>query len=103
MSRPAPYAIRSILIAYGTAAFGYWLSRDQETGELGGIASPGTLFFVGVAIQVALIAFHALIKRYATDPDVAAQARDLIELMGDAATVLLFALATLGPLFVFDA
>lgn len=105
MSLEAPRrhgAIRSLLIAYGTIGFGYLLAGSAEPQEANGFASPHSLMVAGVAVQILVILGHALMRRCIADTTVAAQASALLELVGDAASVLLFALATLGPIFTFQ-
>ncbi|HTJ20103.1 MAG TPA: hypothetical protein VL494_25225 [Steroidobacteraceae bacterium] len=76
-------AFRSTLIGLGVLAFTFF--------------PPGrTLLLWGIAAQIAVILVRRLIERQVRDPAIAAQALTVVELLGDGATVLLFALATFG-------
>ena len=86
--------VRSALIAYGTIAYAYLMVPAD-----GGVVSTRGLMLAGVTVQISLILIHALMRRYVADKDVATQLAAIVELTGDAATVLLFALGTLGPIF----
>jgi len=93
--------IRTTLITFGVAAFGFLQSREElipkpEAFGTGGSAIAYIL--VGLAVQVLLLGIHELIKRHALDAERAAPARLLIELIGDGISVLLFALATFGAI-----
>jgi hypothetical protein len=94
-------ALRTALISYGVAAFTYLFARAGATDEakaigVGGSAS--TFVLSGLALQVLLIVGRLVIKRLATDRDIAAQAFLILELLVDGVTVLLFALATFGAI-----
>lgn len=79
-----PYgALRSALIGYGVLAFTFFPPTR-------------TLMLWGVGVQIALIIARKLIERRVRDAAIAAQALTVLELLGDGATVLLFAIATLG-------
>lgn len=79
-----PYgALRSALIGYGVLAFTFFPPTR-------------TLMLWGVGVQIALIIARKLIERQVRDAAIAAQALTVLELLGDGATVLLFAIATLG-------
>ena len=94
-------ALRTALISYGVAAFTYLLVRPGSAGEakaFGFGGSAATFVLGGLALQVFLIVARLVIKRLATDRDVAAQLFVILELIGDGVTVLLFALATLGAI-----
>jgi hypothetical protein len=97
-------AVRSVLIAYGTIAYAYLMAPTDgaEAQSPGGFASTRSLMLAGVVVQVGLMLIHALVRRYVSDQDAATQAAAVVELTGDAATVLLFALGTLGPIFAFQ-
>jgi hypothetical protein len=82
-------AVRSALIGYGVLAFTFW-------------APTRTLMIWGVVVQVAVIVARKLIERRVRDPAIAAQALTLVELLGDGATVALFAFATLGGIIGFE-
>jgi hypothetical protein len=76
-------ALRSTLIGYGVLAFTFF--------------PPGrALMLWGVGTQIAVILARKLIQRQVRDPAIAGQASMVVELLGDGATVLLFAIATLG-------
>jgi hypothetical protein len=76
-------ALRSTLLGYGVLAFTFF--------------PPGrTLMLWGIGAQIAVILARKLIERQVRDPAIAAQALMVVELLGDGATVLLFAIATLG-------
>jgi hypothetical protein len=76
-------ALRSALIGYGVLAFTFFPPTR-------------TLMLWGVGVQIALMIARKLVERQVRDPAVAAQALTVLELLGDGATVALFALATLG-------
>jgi hypothetical protein len=76
-------ALRSTLIGYGVLAFTFFPPSR-------------TLMLWGVGAQIAVILARKLIERQVRDPTIAAQASMVVELLGDGATVLLFAIATLG-------
>jgi hypothetical protein len=71
------------LIGYGVLAFTFFPPTRA-------------LMLWGVGAQVAVILIRKLIERQIRDPAIADQALTLVELLGDGATVALFALATLG-------
>lgn len=81
--KPSYGALRSALIGYGVLAFTFFPPTR-------------TLMLWGVGVQIALIIARKLIERQIRDPAIAAQALTVLELLGDGATVLLFAVATLG-------
>jgi hypothetical protein len=76
-------ALRSTLIGYGVLAFTFFPPSRS-------------LMLWGVGSQVAVILARKLIERRVRDPAIAGQALMLVELLGDGATVALFAIATLG-------
>jgi hypothetical protein len=76
-------ALRSALIGYGVLAFTFFPPTR-------------TLMLWGVGVQIALMIARKLVERQVRDPAIAAQALTLLELLGDGATVALFAIATLG-------
>ena len=80
---PSYGALRSTLIGYGVLAFTFFPPTR-------------TLMLWGVGIQVVLMIARKLVERQVRDPAIAAQALMLLELLGDGATVLLFAIATFG-------
>lgn len=82
-------ALRSTLIGYGVLAFTFF-------------PPPRALMLWGVGVQIAVIVARKLIERQVRDPAIAAQALTLVELLGDGATVALFAIATLGGIIRFE-
>jgi hypothetical protein len=94
-------AVRTILITYGVAASSYLFTQSLPDGTLpvyGGMFSPRILVVLGLVLQVLMIGARALIKRHAPDSDTAAQGMFILELIGDGATVLFFALGTFGAI-----
>ncbi|HEY6641688.1 hypothetical protein [Povalibacter sp.] len=87
-------ALRAALIGYGTIACAYLLPHADH-----GLVSARNLLIAGILVQLALLLVQALVRRHVSDREMAAQVSALLELIGDAATVLLFALGTLGPVF----
>ena len=64
---------------------------------------PGrALLLWGIGVQIAVILARRLIERQVHDPARAAQALTVVELLGDGATVLLFALATFGGILQLE-
>lgn len=104
MARPAAprvYAtLRTTLIGYGIAAYALFASGPQPPAASapGGTAGPGGYLLWGLGLQAVVIVAHALIRRRMADPSSARQAMLVVELLADGATVLLFALATLGAI-----
>ena len=93
--------IRSALIGYGVAALTYLFSRSSalestSAGQASGSAQ--TLVLVGLVLQVLLIGARMLVRRRASESNVAAQGLMILELVADGVTVLLFAMATLGTI-----
>jgi hypothetical protein len=76
-------ALRSALIGYGVLAFTFFPPTR-------------TLMLWGVGVQIALMIARKLVERQVRDPAIAGQVLTLLELLGDGATVALFAIATLG-------
>ena len=76
-------ALRSALIGYGVLAFTFFPPTR-------------TLLLWGVGVQIALVIARKLVERQVRAPAIAAQALTVLELLGDGATVALFAIATLG-------
>lgn len=83
-------ALRSALIGYGVLAFTFFPPTR-------------TLMLWGVGVQIVVIVVRILIERRVRDPALAAQALTIVELLADAATVALFAFATLGGIMQFEA
>jgi len=93
--------LRSALITYGVAAFGYFFSRylhEDAVPALGGFFSAHAATLIGLAAQFGLLIGRMLIKRHAGDPETALKGYYVVELIGDGVTVFLFSLATLGAL-----
>ena len=82
-------AIRSTLIGYGVLAFAFFPPTR-------------TLVLWGVGVQIATIVAGKLIERRLRDPEIAAKALMLLELVADGVTVALFALATFGGILRFE-
>jgi len=76
-------ALRSALIGYGVLAFTFFPPTRA-------------LMLWGVGVQIALVIARKLVERQIRDPAIAGQVLTLLELLGDGATVALFAIATLG-------
>jgi len=76
-------ALRSALIGYGVLAFTFFPPTRA-------------LMLWGVGVQIALVIARKLVERQVRDPAIAGQVLTLLELLGDGATVALFAIATLG-------
>ena len=76
-------ALRSALIGYGVLAFTFFPPTRA-------------LMLWGVGVQIALMIARKLVERQVRDPAIAGQVLTLLELLGDGATVALFAIATLG-------
>ena len=76
-------ALRSALIGYGVLAFTFFPPTR-------------TLMLWGVGVQIALMIARKLVERQVRDPAIAGQVLTLLELLGDGATVALFAFAMLG-------
>lgn len=94
-------AVRTALIGYGVAAFTYFqvsASSGAASQALGSWASARGLIVLGIGLQLILMLAPALTRRYVADPASATQIMGICEIIGDGATVLLFALATLGPM-----
>jgi hypothetical protein len=92
-------AVRTALIGYGTAAYSYLLARPEVGGEAKALAtgvSAGAFVLSGVVLQILLVFARIAINRFASDRSIADRSLQILELIGDGVTVLLFALATLG-------
>lgn len=81
-------AVRTALIGYGILAFTLLSGQMASAGS-----SSIDLLLWGVGVQVALVIARRLIMRLLAG-EICAQALLLLELIGDAASVLLFAIAT---------
>ena len=94
-------AVRTALIGYGVAAFAYFqfdsspAIASQAAGTWG---SARGLVLLGIGLQLILMVARALTKRYVADEASATQIMDVCEVIADGVTVLLFAVATLGPI-----
>jgi hypothetical protein len=82
--------IRTGLIGYGIIAYGYFVARPAS--PEGGSATAYLLS--GVGVQILLAVARMMVKRRVTDQDIARQSLFILELVGDAVTVFLFALGT---------
>jgi hypothetical protein len=94
-------AVRTALIGYGVAAFSYFqvsASSGTASQALGNWGSARGFVLLGIGLQLILMLARALTKRYVADEASAAQIMGICEIIGDGATVLLFAMATLGPI-----
>ena len=92
-------AIRTVLIGYGITAYGFLVARSElpnDANVLGGGGSVSVFLLSGIGLQVLLILGRIVIRRVVADRSIATQALHILELIGDGATVLLFALGTLG-------
>jgi hypothetical protein len=76
-------ALRSTLIGFGVLAFTFFPPTR-------------TLMLWGVCVQIAVILGRMVIQHRLRDPEIAGQALNVLELIGDGVTVALFAIATLG-------
>lgn len=93
--------VRTLLVTYGVAASSYLFTQSVPDGTLpvyGGMFSPRILVVLGLVLQVLMIGARGLIRRHAPDAGTAAQGMLILELIGDGATVLFFALGTFGTL-----
>jgi hypothetical protein len=94
-------AVRTALIGYGVAAFAFF-RVDASSGiapqAAGNWGSARGFVLLGIGLQLILMLARALTKRYVADEALAAQIMDICEVVADGATVLLFAMATLGPI-----
>lgn len=94
-------AMRTALIGYGVAALAYF-QVDSSSGiasqAVGNLGSARGFVLLGIGLQLILMLARALTKRYVADEASATQIMDVCELIADGVTVLLFALATLGPI-----
>jgi hypothetical protein len=103
-------AIRSALIAYGIAAFVYFFPRSHTNadGEPVLVAATGALqmLLVGLALQIVSLAIRKIVTRYerkhGMEGFLSPLALFIFELVVDAVTVLLFALATFRGLASFN-
>jgi hypothetical protein len=93
--------LRTALIGYGVVVFSYLFTRSDAFAPraIGSDASAVSLVAWGVVVQLVLIAARALIERFIVDRELAAQSLTVVELIGDGASVLLFAVSTLGAIF----
>jgi hypothetical protein len=83
------------------AASSYLFTQSPPDGTLpfyGGLFSSRSLVVLGLVLQVLMIGARWLIKRHAPDAGTAAQGMLILELIGDGATVLFFALGTFGAI-----
>jgi hypothetical protein len=82
---------RSLIIGYGIAAFSFLMLRS----DVSGVISPGIgMFVAGIVIQIAVWIANVLVKRRIPDVELAAQWQDIIAMVADGSTVILFAIGT---------
>jgi hypothetical protein len=93
-------AIRSSLIGYGVLAFTVLWSRSDalSDGSSGAGGSGRSWLLWGVGVQILMILAGRLIRRQSPDAASAEQGLMILELVGDAVTVALFATATFGAI-----
>lgn len=94
-------AVRTALIGYGVAAYSYFqVSASSGTASQtpGNWGSARGFVLLGIGLQLVLLLARALTKRYVADSALAAQIMNVCEIVADGVTVLLFAMATLGPM-----
>jgi hypothetical protein len=94
-------AVRATLIGYGVAAYPFFqvgAPSGAASQALGYWGSARGLLLMGIGLQLILLLSRALAKRYVADTAAATQIMNLFEIVADGATVLLFAMATLGPI-----
>jgi hypothetical protein len=93
LQNPRVYGtVRTLLIGYGIAAYSLFFDRVNDPDAA---ALHGRMLIIGVVVQFLLLAARWLIERR-MDPDLAPQPLQIVELIGDGVTVLLFGIATLG-------
>lgn len=93
--------MRTALIGYGVAAYAFFQVRapsGSESQAVGYWESARGLVLIGIGLQLILLLARALTKRYVADSASAAQIMSILEICADGATVLLFAMATLGSI-----
>jgi hypothetical protein len=83
---------RSVVLTCGMTAFGYFMLRPAGPGAL---AHGMGMFAVGLVVQLCVLAATALVKRHVADTEIAAQSVYIVELVGDAITVLFFVMGTI--------
>lgn len=93
--------VRTSLIVYGVAAYTYfqvgsWSGTASRA--LGNWGSAHGFALLGLTLQLLLILARALLKRYVSDLTSVARIMMVLEIVADGVTVMLFAMATLGPL-----
>jgi hypothetical protein len=81
-------SVRTALIGYGIAAFTL-ITAGADSAD-----SAASLMLWGLAVQAALMLARAVIKHRIADADDAARFSLIVELLGDGASVLLFAIGT---------
>ena len=95
-------AIRSILIAYGIGAFVYFFPRPQPNADGEPVLVTATsalqMLLIGLGLQLISFAIRKIVTRYerahGIEGFLSPLALFIFELVADAVTVLLFALAT---------
>jgi hypothetical protein len=94
-------AVRTTLIGYGVAAYTFFqvsASSGAASQAVGYWGSARGFVLMGIALQLLLLLARALATRYVADSALSTQIMNLCEMVADGATVLLFAMATLGPI-----
>lgn len=100
MKRPDHTTLRAALVGYGIVAYTYfqvgsWSGTASQA--LGNWGSARGFALLGLVLQVLLVLARALVRRYVLDDVLAAQVMMILEIIADGVTVMLFAMATLGP------
>jgi hypothetical protein len=93
--------VRTALIGYGVAAYAFFqvsASSGAASQAVGYWGSARGLVLIGIGLQLILLLARALTKRYVADSASVTQIMGILEIIADGVTVLLFALATLGPI-----
>jgi hypothetical protein len=94
-------AVRTALIGYGVTAFAYFQfgsSPGIAPQALGNWGAARGFVLLGIGLQLILMLARALTKRHVADEASATRIMDVCEVIADGVTVLLFAMATLGPI-----
>lgn len=93
-------ALRTALIGYGVTALAFlqFGSPGVASQAAGFWGSARGFVLLGIGLQLILMLARALTRRHVADEASAARITDVSELVADGVTVLLFAMATLGPI-----
>jgi hypothetical protein len=98
-------SVRGAIIGYGILAYAFLVPAPVVAGVAPFQFSARTLLALGVGLQLLVLAGRALARRYETRRGLEEQISPLVvfvlELVADGVTVLLFVLATYGPLVQF--